>query len=155
LPQGGNGGSKLGERCNHMTDPSGSDASTTVAVLKEAICRFAAARGWEPFHTPKNLALALASEVGELCALFRWLTPEQSLSAAGDPGQREAIADELADVTNILLLLSAHTGIDLSAAVFAKLAKNARKYPIPQTREDGGMENLNPQGDQLCSEAGE
>jgi NTP pyrophosphatase (non-canonical NTP hydrolase) len=125
-----------------MTDLPGGDASTPIAVLKEAICHFAEVRGWEPFHTPKNLALALASEVGELCALFRWLTPEQSLSATNDPQQREAIADELADVTNILLLLSAHTGIDLSAAVQAKLEKNARKYPIPQTSEERGMEKL-------------
>ncbi|MEJ5274416.1 MAG: nucleotide pyrophosphohydrolase [Thermogemmata sp.] len=127
-----------------MTDLPGGDASTPIAVLKEAICHFAAVRGWEPYHTPKNLALALASEVGELCALFRWLSPEQSLSAARDPQQREAIADELADVANILLLLSAHTGIDLSDAVRAKLEKNARKYPPPQTGEERGAEHLNP-----------
>lgn len=127
-----------------MTDQAGGDASTPLAVLKEAISHFAAVRDWEPFHTPKNLALALASEVGELCALFRWLSPEQSLSAARDPQQREAIADELADVTNILLLLSVHTGIDLSDAVRVKLEKNARKYPLPQTGKERGEEHLNP-----------
>jgi NTP pyrophosphatase (non-canonical NTP hydrolase) len=108
-----------------------SDATTVVAALKDAIRRFAAERQWDPFHTPKNLTLALASEVGELCELFRWLTPEESVAASTDPAKREAIADELADVANILLLLSEHTGIDLSDAVRAKLTKNAIKYPAP------------------------
>ena len=52
------------------------DATTPVAALKRAIRLFAAARSWDPYHTPKNLAMALASEVGELCEVFRWLTPE-------------------------------------------------------------------------------
>lgn len=107
------------------------DATTPVAALKDAIRRFAAARAWDPYHTPKNLAMALASEVGELCDVFRWLTPEESVAAAADPGRREAIADELADVANIVFLLSEHTGIDLSDAIAAKMAKNEVKYPAP------------------------
>jgi NTP pyrophosphatase (non-canonical NTP hydrolase) len=114
------------------------DATTPVAALKEGIRQFAADRGWGPYHTPKNLTMALASEVGELCDVFRWLTPEESVTAANDPGLREAIADELADVANILFLLSDHTGIELSEAVAAKMAKNAIKYPIPT--KDVGME---------------
>jgi NTP pyrophosphatase (non-canonical NTP hydrolase) len=113
------------------------DATTPVAALKDAIRRFAAARGWDPYHTPKNLTLALASEVGELCEVFRWLTPEESVAATGDPGLREAIADELADVANIVFLLSAHTGIDLSEAIAAKLVKNAIKYPAPSPDGEG------------------
>ena len=62
-----------------------SDATTPVAALKDGIRRFAADRGWDPYHTPKNLAMALASEVGELCEMFRWLTPEESVAAASDP----------------------------------------------------------------------
>lgn len=106
------------------------DATTSVADLKEAIAGFARDRQWEPFHSPKNLAMALASEVGELCEIFRWLTEQESRNAASGP-LREAIADELADVANIVLLLSVHTGIDLSEAVTAKLVKNAVKYPAP------------------------
>ena len=108
-----------------------SDATTPVAALKDAIRRFAAVRGWEPFHTPKNLAMALASEVGELCEIFRWLTPEESRNAPADANLRVAIADELADVANIVLLLSERTGIDLSEAIRSKLAKNEIKYPAP------------------------
>lgn len=107
------------------------DTTTPVAALIENMRRFAAARAWEPYHTPKNLVLCLASEVGELCEIFRWLTPEESLAAAGDPVTRGAIADEIADVANVLFLLCSHTGIDLSEAVAAKTAKNAVKYPAP------------------------
>lgn len=116
-----------------------SDATTTVATLKEAIQRFAAVRGWEPYHTPKNLVMALASEVGELCELFRWLTPEESRAVSSDPVRREAVADELADIANIVFLLSIHTGIDLSAAIMAKMEKNARKYPAPQPGDTGPL----------------
>ena len=113
-----------------------SDATTPVAALKDAIRDFAAARGWEPYHSPKNLAMALASEVGELCEIFRWQTAEESRAAANDPQLRVAIADELADVANIVLLLSERTGIDLSEAILAKLVKNAIKYPA--SGEAGG-----------------
>ncbi len=112
------------------------DATTPVAALKDAIRRFAAVRGWEPYHTPKNLALALASEVGELCEIFRWLTPDESVAAPRDEKLREAIADELADIANIVFLLSEHTGIDLSEAIAAKMVKNTIKYPAP--RGDAG-----------------
>jgi len=108
------------------------DATTPVAALKQGIRRFAAARSWDPYHTPKNLAMALASEVGELCEVFRWLTPEESVAASGHTALRQAIADELADVANILFLLSEHTGIDLSDAVAEKMAKNEIKYPAPR-----------------------
>jgi NTP pyrophosphatase (non-canonical NTP hydrolase) len=107
------------------------DATTPVEALKDGIRRFAAARGWEPYHTPKNLAMALASEVGELCDILRWLTADESIAAGADPALRAALADELADIANIVFLLSVHTGIDLSDAVAAKMAKNAIKYPAP------------------------
>jgi dCTP diphosphatase len=108
------------------------DATTTVGALKGAAGAFAAERRWEPFHTPKNLAMALACEVGELLEPFRWLTGEESLAACRDPATRAAIADEVADVFNLLMLFSLHSGIDVSDAVTAKLAKNAVKYPAPR-----------------------
>ena len=107
------------------------DATTPVEALKIGIRQFAAARGWEPYHTPKNLTMALASEVGELCDILRWLTAAESVAASAEPALREALADELADIANIVFLLSVHTGIDLSDAVAAKMAKNAIKYPAP------------------------
>ena len=113
------------------------DATTTVGALKDAAGAFAAERHWEPFHTPKNLAMALACEVGELLEPFRWLTGEDSLAACRDLSTRAAIADEIADVFNLLMLFSLHSGIDVSDAVTAKLAKNAVKYPPPAGQESG------------------
>src|SRR5262245_1651497 len=107
------------------------DATTTVGALKEVARAFAAARRWEPYHSPKNLAMALTSEVGELLEPFRWLTADESYALCRDPTTREAIADELADVYYLLMLFSLHTGIDVSEAVTEKMAKNELKYPAP------------------------
>jgi NTP pyrophosphatase (non-canonical NTP hydrolase) len=105
------------------------DAATTLGTLKEAVRQFAAERFWEPFHSPKNLAMALAVEAAELMEPFVWLEPEASRRVTADAGKREAVADELADVAILLLNLALSTGIDLSDAIAAKLQKNAVKYP--------------------------
>lgn len=115
------------------------DSSTTVAELKLGIRRFAAVRGWEPYHAPKNLVMALASEVGELCHLFRWLTADESAAATANPKTRVAIEDELADIANIVFLLGTHLGIDLSQAIAAKMVKNAIKYPAPETTAESSV----------------
>ena len=113
------------------------DATTPVGMLKDGIRQFADTRGWEPYHSPKNLVMALASEVGELCEVYRWLTPEESRAAAADPTLRQAVADELADVANIVFLLSIHTGIDLSEAIAEKMARNSIKYPVSPSPQGG------------------
>jgi NTP pyrophosphatase (non-canonical NTP hydrolase) len=105
------------------------DATTTLAELKEAARRFVAERRWEPFHSPKNLAMGLAVEAAELLEHFLWVEGPESYALAAEPARREAIADELADVLGHLCNLSNVLGIDLSDAAAAKRAKNARKYP--------------------------
>jgi NTP pyrophosphatase (non-canonical NTP hydrolase) len=107
------------------------DDTTPVAALKDIARRFAAARNWEPYHSPKNLVMALACEVAELMEPFRWLTADESRAALADPATREAVADELSDVTYLVMLVSLHTGIDITDAVRAKMAKNEQKYPAP------------------------
>jgi NTP pyrophosphatase (non-canonical NTP hydrolase) len=108
------------------------DETTTLASLKDAVRRFAAERGWEPYHSPKNLVMALAAEAAELVEPFIWLDGDESRRLTDDPAKREAVADEMADVFNVLLNLSLHTGIDLSDALRAKMAKNVVKYPAPR-----------------------
>lgn len=108
------------------------DRTTTVETLKEAVRKFAADRRWEPFHTPKNISMALATEVAELMEPFLWLTGEESQTICGDPAHRDAIADEVADVAYLLMLFSLHSGIDISDAMEQKLKKNEQKYPVPQ-----------------------
>jgi dCTP diphosphatase len=79
---------------------------------------------------PKDLALALNIEAGELAELFLWKSEAETNSLATDPTKCTAIADELADVMIYALLLAHHYGIDLGEAVEAKLEKNAQKYPV-------------------------
>ena len=91
---------------------------------------FAQERDWEQFHTPKNLAIALSVEAGELLELFQWLTPEGSFAVADPPTDAVRVQQELADVFLYLVRLAAVLGIDLEAAVEAKLQINAEKYPV-------------------------
>lgn len=109
------------------------DQTTTVAALKDAVRRFAAERAWEPFHSPKNLAMALACEVAELMEHFLWVDSEPSRRVVDDPETRQQVADELADVACLLLNLSLSTGIDLSDAIESKMIRNAIKYPAPSS----------------------
>jgi dCTP diphosphatase len=96
--------------------------------LREQVRKFADARDWAQFHTPKNLAMALAVEAAELMEHFQWLTPQQS--AALPPRAKRAVAQEIADVLIYLVRLSDVLGVDALAAAFAKVRVNARKYPV-------------------------
>ncbi|KQZ88875.1 nucleotide pyrophosphohydrolase [Phycicoccus sp. Root563] len=100
-----------------------------VSREQQAIREFADARDWGRFHTPKNLAMALAGEAGELLALFQWLTPEQS-SEIMDTESADHVRDELADVFIYALRLSDVLDVDLGAAVASKLKKNASRYTV-------------------------
>jgi dCTP diphosphatase len=110
------------------------DSSTTVQELKTRILAFVRERDWEQFHAPKNLSMALAAEAGELMEHFLWATPEQSAAIARDPAKRAKIADELADVVIYALEFANATGLDVTAAIDAKMAANAKKYPVEKAR---------------------
>jgi len=110
------------------------DATTTVAGLRDAMRRFVAERNWEPFHSPKNLSMGAAVEAAELMEHFLWMDNEASRQVIQNAGKMGEIADEMADVACYLLALCNTLGIDLSEAVFAKLAKNASKYPAEKYR---------------------
>lgn len=110
------------------------DATTTVAELRERVLAFVRERDWEQFHSPKNLSMALAAEAGELMEHFLWTESAASAAVARDPKRREKIEDEIADVVIYALEFANISGIDLAAAVEAKMAKNARKYPVEKSR---------------------
>ncbi len=105
-----------------------------VSALNDALRRFSAERGWDAFHSPKNLAMALTGEVGELVEIFQWLTEEQSRKVAADPATARAVRDELADVLIYLVELASALDVDLNEAVTQKLKTNAKKYPAGETR---------------------
>jgi dCTP diphosphatase len=110
------------------------DSATTIADLKSRLLAFVRERDWEQFHSPKNLSMALAAETGELMEHFLWTTPEQSHAIANEPAKRSKIADELADVVIYAIEFANITGLDISAAIEAKMAANAKKYPVEKAR---------------------
>ncbi len=97
-------------------------------ALKEEIRAFAQARDWEQFHTPKNLAMAVTGEAGELAAEFQWLTAQQSALEALSDEQLEASALEIADVQIYLLRLADVLKIDVADAVRRKLSINESRF---------------------------
>ena len=104
----------------------------TLDDLTLALRAFAEERDWEQFHSPKNLAMALAGEVGELLEHFQWQT--QGESAELSPDDRPEVEDEMADVLLYLVRLADKLDVDLLAAAERKLAKNAVKYPAEVVR---------------------
>ena len=100
--------------------------------LQQQLRDFAAARDWDQFHSPKNLAMALSAEAAELLEIFQWLTEEQSRSLAADA--KAAASDEIADVLLYLVRLADKLEIDPVAAAQRKLAANERKYPADKAR---------------------
>ena len=100
--------------------------------LREALRAFAAERDWDQFHSPRNLATALAVEAAELLEPFQWLTEEQGRSLP--PDTRAAVEEEMADVLLYLVRLADRLDVDLAAAARAKIAKNAQKYPVEKAR---------------------
>ncbi|AKM32685.1 nucleotide pyrophosphohydrolase [Pandoraea faecigallinarum] len=101
------------------------------AGLEAELHKFADARDWHQYHTPKNLAMALSVEVAELVEIFQWHTPAQA-NAVMRSDEARHVEQELADIAMYLVRLSMVLGVDLNRAVAEKLVMNAQKYPAPQ-----------------------
>ncbi len=101
-----------------------------VEGTQQRLRAFVAARDWDQFHSPKNLAMALAAEAGELLELFLWLTEEQSTQIVELPEEMARVREEIADVQIYLLRLADKLDVDLGSAVEEKVALNERKYPV-------------------------
>ncbi|MBT2415978.1 nucleotide pyrophosphohydrolase [Streptomyces sp. ISL-12] len=110
-----------------MTDEDPLD----VPALQRRLAEFAAARNWQPYHTPKNLVAALSVEASELVEIFQWLTPEQSARVMAEPGTAHRVRDEIADVLAYLLQLCEVLGVDPLAALSAKIGRNELRFPVP------------------------
>lgn len=103
-----------------------------IDALQKRLADFASERDWEQFHSPKNLAMALAAEAGELVEEFQWLTEDQSANL--DATKKQAVAHELADVLIYLVRLADRLDVDLDIAVAEKIRINAEKYPVELSR---------------------
>lgn len=91
-------------------------------------------RDWEQFHDPKNLAMLLASEAGELLGVLRWVDNRSADDFAAREANREKLASEIADVAIALILLAERMNLDLASAIRNKIETNRRNYPVELTR---------------------
>jgi NTP pyrophosphatase (non-canonical NTP hydrolase) len=108
------------------SEPAAGDSLRDLAALLRA---FDQARNWEPYHTPKNLAMALAGEAGELLACFQWLTPSESADVMHDAAIAASVESELADVAQYLIRLADVLGVDLAEAARKKIRLNEKRFP--------------------------
>lgn len=108
-----------------MNDPG-------LSQLRDLLREFAAERDWDQFHSPKNLASALAVEAAELLERFQWLTEDQSRRLP--PAELAKVREEMADVLNYLVRLADKLDVNLIEAARDKINLNAQKYPIEKSR---------------------
>jgi dCTP diphosphatase len=111
-----------------------SDASTTLADLRDLVRRFVEERDWRQFHSPKNLSMSLAIEAAELMEHFQWIDIGESRLVKDDPEKFAQVRDEIADVLCYALALTNELNLDLSTAIREKMIKNAAKYPAELSR---------------------
>lgn len=97
--------------------------------LTEELRTFIAERDWAKFHDPKNLSMLVASEAGELLALFRWVHNSEADAFCKQTENRKKVEAEVGDVAISLLLLCDRLGIDMIQAAREKLEVNRRNYP--------------------------
>ena len=100
--------------------------------LTAAVLRFRDERDWKQFHNPKDVALSLLLEAGEVLEIFQW--KDEAGVAEAAQARKGDLADELADVLCYTLLMAHDLGIDLSTALAEKLRKNALKYPVDKAK---------------------
>lgn len=134
VPRSGEpGGGSLGGR-DRVRSLDGPRRPVTLDDLAAELRRFAAERDWERFHTPKNLAISLAVETGELLEHVQWGSDDEIAARFGTAEGRKAVSEEMADVLIYLVRLADVIGVDLLGAASAKIAANAARYPADEVR---------------------
>jgi dCTP diphosphatase len=111
----------------------------TIEEITTRICAFRDARNWMQFHNPKELAVALAAEAGELMQPFVWKTADQSETVAAE--KRDYLRQEVADVAILLFEFAHNLGISVEEAVLAKLARNEERYPVAKAHGSNAKYN--------------
>lgn len=109
--------------------------NSSIRDMQAQVAEFVADRHWQRYHTPKNLAMALAVEAAELMEHFQWLSPEESVVVREDEARKEAVGEEICDVLAYALSLAEALRLDLAAAFEKKMRKNAIKYPAPPRQD--------------------
>jgi NTP pyrophosphatase (non-canonical NTP hydrolase) len=101
-----------------------------VNQIKQVLGDFANERNWDQFHNPKNLAMALAGEAGELLEIFQWLSETDAATAGNNGDIKENTSLELADIIIYAIQLARKLNINLSDAIQRKIILNGKKYPV-------------------------
>ncbi|PQM42355.1 dCTP pyrophosphatase 1 [Prunus yedoensis var. nudiflora] len=118
------------EEMGSSYEVAGNAKDVSLEELRDRLAEFAQVRGWDQYHSPRNLLLALVGEVGELSEIFQW----KGEVARGLPNwtcdEKEHLEEELSDVLLYLIQLADVCGLDLGQAALSKIVKNARKYPV-------------------------
>lgn len=104
--------------------------SDDLEKLKKKIKLFNVERDWDKFHNPKDLLVALVSEVGELAECYRWLNEKELSKIHSDPVKKKKVEEEIADIIMYSIILAYKTDIDIFKAIEEKIEKNKRKYPV-------------------------
>jgi len=104
----------------------------SIEKLTDAICAFRDARDWKEFHNPKEMAVAIAAEAGELLQHFVWQSASQSQDRIKD--RQSDIASEMADIAILLFEMASNCDIDLADAIRSKLARNEERYPVEKAK---------------------
>ena len=111
----------------------------SIEEITTRICAFRDERDWLQFHNPKEMAVAVAAEAGELMQPLVWKSPEQSEAVVRE--KRDEISEEMADVAMLLFEFAHNSGINLEQAILAKLDKNERRYPVDKARGSNAKYN--------------
>jgi len=111
----------------------------TIEELTERICAFRDARDWMQFHNPKEMAIAIAAEAGELMQPFVWKTPAQSEAIVVE--KREHLKQEIADVAMLLFEFAHNAGISVEEAILEKMARNEERYPVSKAKGSNAKYN--------------
>lgn len=106
----------------------------TLKAISEAVLAFRDARDWKQFHTPKDMALSLMLEAGEVGELFQWKNNGDLTGLCEDLSFKKNLGRELSDVLYWVALIAHDGGIDLSEAFADKLRENGAKYPVETAR---------------------
>lgn len=99
---------------------------TEINEIIDALIKFRNERDWEQFHNPKDLALAINVEAGELLELFLWKNPEEA--------NKERVKEELADILAFAFLLAEKYDFDVKEIVLDKIKTNGEKYPVDKAK---------------------
>jgi len=117
------------------------DNDTTVNELKDLVKQFCEERNWDQFHNPKDLAIGIITEAGELLDIFRFKGDDEITQMMINPEKRTAIGEELADVLYFVLRFAQMNNFDLSDQLARKIEKNNERYPVNKSRNSNKKYN--------------